>query len=169
MIASSSARTTRTEIGSLLWSVSASARLGDELVEQLVLGSFQLCDRGNHVCSLVCHGIGVLLRLVVLAVGQRRLGHQGAQAGLVGGIGEEQQLLVDDLQLAAQPLEPRRYVGETPFDQPTGHGTRECKALRVSRLRSCRAAPLVSPSLRFGSLGVYPSRRRGLGRAARVR
>ena len=52
------------------------------------------------------HGVGVALGLAVLVLGQRRLGHQGPQAGVVGLLGEVAQLLVGDGQLLAELAEP---------------------------------------------------------------
>ena len=73
------------------------------------------------------HRVGVLLGLVVLVLGQRGLGDEGAQASVVGGLGEEGELLVRHLQLGPQPLQPLGHVGEPALDQPAGHGKRKCR------------------------------------------
>ncbi len=45
------------------------------------------------------HRLGVTGRFAVFAVGDGGLGDEGAQPGVVGGVGEMQELLVGDTQL----------------------------------------------------------------------
>src|SRR5947209_8614129 len=100
MIASSSAITTRTATkGPPLPAV------GQQAVEELVLGLLESLDGLHQLGPAVGNGVGVLLGVVMLAIGERRLRDERAQAGLVGRLGEEGHLLVDDRQVGAQPLE----------------------------------------------------------------
>ena len=55
---------------------------------------------------MAAHGVGVALGLAVVVVGERGLGHEGAQARVVGGIGEVGELLGTDRQLAPQLPQP---------------------------------------------------------------
>ena len=124
--------------------------LCDEPVEQLVLGSLELL-RSTTTTGARCarHRIGVLLGLVVLAVGERGLRHQGPQARLVGGLGEEGQLLVDDRELGLRAASAAR---RPPTDRRSSN--QRDMAQEVYGLRSPDAAPRG---------------RRGLGRRAWVR
>ncbi len=79
--------------------------LGQQAVEQLVLGLFNLRDGGDEALAVMTHGVGVLLCLLVLTIGNRGLGDEGAQARLIGRLGQMRQLFVDNLQLAAETLE----------------------------------------------------------------
>jgi hypothetical protein len=58
----------------------------------------------------------------VLAIRERRLGHQSPQAGLVGLVGEVRQLLVGDGELATELDESPGQLRQPPFDQRAGHG-----------------------------------------------
>ncbi len=57
-------------------------------------------------------------------VRQRGFRDQRPQAGLVGGVGEEEQLLVHDDELGAQLLDTFGGLGQALLDEPTGHGTK---------------------------------------------
>src|SRR5437899_669740 len=129
MIDSSSAMTTRT--GKARSFATWLARFRDEPVEQLVLGPFQLLDRCQHIGTVSRHCIGVLLGLVVLAVGERRLRHESPQARLVGLPSQERELLLDDREVGPGALQPVRHVRQTPFDEPPRHRTYECKRPRT--------------------------------------
>ena len=67
------------------------------------------------------HGIGVALGIDVLTVGQRGLGDQGAEPGVVGLFGKERQLLVGDGQFLAECADSGRHLREATFDQGPGH------------------------------------------------
>ena len=58
-----------------------SAGFVSESIEQLVLFAFELFDRGLHLGSMAFVGVSVALCLVVLPIGQRRLGHQAPGCG----------------------------------------------------------------------------------------
>ena len=72
-----------------------------EPIEQIVLGSFEFGDGFQHGGSAPRHRVGVPLGLEVFVLGQRRLGDEGAEPCVVGGLGQRRQLLVDDRQLLA--------------------------------------------------------------------
>ena len=78
----------------------------DEPVEQLVLGSLELLDRRDDLRP----GCGPWRRRGAAPRGarsaERRLRHQGPKPRLVGGLGEEGQLLVDDRELCLRALQP---------------------------------------------------------------
>ena len=65
--------------------------------------------------------------LVRLGVGERRLGHERPQAGVLGFGVEERALLVGDGELGAQPLEPIAHVDQAALEQGPGH---EAESLR---------------------------------------
>ncbi|TML61598.1 MAG: 4-alpha-glucanotransferase [Actinobacteria bacterium] len=93
------------------------SNFGQQAVEELVLGPLELGDRAEDGSSLAAHGVSVLLGLVVLAAGERRLRHQRAQAHVVGSIGEERQLLLHDPELGPRLLEAGRHLGQLPLDE----------------------------------------------------
>src|SRR5436190_18935575 len=101
MMASSSAMTTRTATQACSFAFFGLSGLEDEAVEQLVLFLFELRNPGDYVVAAADHGVGVPLGLVVLAVGQRGLRHQRPQAGIVGLLHEDGQLLVQDSEFVA--------------------------------------------------------------------
>ena len=55
-----------------------------------------------HVGAVAAHGVGVLLGLAVLLLGERRLGDEGPEPGVVGLVGEVRELLVGHPQLLAE-------------------------------------------------------------------
>ena len=59
-----------------------------------------------------------------LDVGERGLGHERAQAGVLRLFLEEHELLFGDGQLDAQPLEPFADIHEAPLEDRTRHGPR---------------------------------------------
>ena len=62
-----------------------------------------------------------------LGLGERRLGHERPQAGVLGFVVEERELLVGDRELGAQPLEPIAHVDQAALEQGPGH---EAESLR---------------------------------------
>ena len=61
------------------------------------------------------------LRVAELAVGQGRLRHQRSQAGVVGLIGELDELLADDTQFLPERAQAPGNIAETSFDQDFAH------------------------------------------------
>lgn len=124
-MASSSAMTTRVlTVGSFLRRCGrrrASRALGQQPVEQLVLRLLEAGDAREQVSAMALHGVGVALRVVVLAVGQRGLRHEGAQPCVVGGLGEVRELLVGHGEVVAQLPEARGDLRETALDEGPGH------------------------------------------------
>ena len=78
-------------------------------------------DRPAQRVALAALGVGVAARLVRLGVGERRLGHERPQAGVLGFGLEERALLVGDRELGAQPLEPVAHVDQAALEQGPGH------------------------------------------------
>src|SRR5262245_8928061 len=98
MIASSSAITTRvaravgSDTGSDLGS--AGRELGRDAVEEPVLLLFELPDRRADGVAVPAEGIGVATGVARLDVGERGLGHEGAQPDVLGLLLEHRELLV---------------------------------------------------------------------------
>lgn len=65
------------------------------------------------------------LGVVVLSIGHRRLGHQGAQPGVVGCLSQVAELLIGERQLLAEPLEALTDLRQAAFDEGPGHA-RQC-------------------------------------------
>src|SRR4051794_11977861 len=103
MMASSSAMTTR--IGTTV-SVRKVSVLGRQAVEKLVLSLLELVDGGLHLRPVPAHRLGMTLCFMMLAIRDRRFGHERAQSSVIGGLGELEQLLVGDEQLGTQLLQP---------------------------------------------------------------
>lgn len=70
---------------------------------------------------MALHRIRVALGLVVLSVGQRRLGHQRPQPGIVGRLGQVGQLLLGHGQVVPELAEPAGDLREATFDEGPGH------------------------------------------------
>src|SRR3954452_2371801 len=75
---------------------------GDETIEQLVAAGFESGDGLQHLGAAAAHGVGVAAGVPMLAVGQRGLGHEGPEMGVVGVTTQMDELLVDDAQLLPQ-------------------------------------------------------------------
>jgi hypothetical protein len=146
-MASSSAITTR--MGTLVsssfqggWPGAGSARFCSQTVEQLVLFAFELLDRGLHLGSMARVGLSMALRLVVLPIGKRCLGHERPDAGLVGGLVEMSGLLVRQDKLLPKLLQPIADLLQSALD----HRPRHSRIVGVGRgvfslrLRSLLAA-----------------------------
>lgn len=97
-MASSSAITTR--VGTVALQCSSWSGGGDEPVEQVVLGEFELPDLGEEIGMVAAHGIGVALGLVVLLLRERRLGHQRSEPSFVGLLRQVGELLLGDGEIA---------------------------------------------------------------------
>ena len=89
------------------------------------MGLFEAADGVDHLGAMPKHGIRVALRVMVLAVGQRRLGHQRPEPGVVGGLGQVLQLLVGDGELLAELAQARRHLGQASLHEGPGHA-RQC-------------------------------------------
>lgn len=94
----------------------------DHAVEQLVLQLFELVYLTLHFVSMAHHGLSVAPGVAVLAVGHRRFGHQRTKPGLVGIVGEVQELLLGHCQIMAEALEPAPHLDQPPFDVDPRHG-----------------------------------------------
>ena len=81
---------------------------------------FELGDRPAQRVALAALGVGVAAHLVRLGIGQRRLGHERTQPGVLGLGLEERALLVGDGELGAQALEPVAHVDEAALQQGAG-------------------------------------------------
>jgi len=93
--------------------------MGPQPIEQVVLGPLELLDVGRHLAAVAAHRGGVLLRLAVIALGQRRLGHHRPEASVVGFVGEDGELLVGHSQLGAELPEPIPHVDQLSLDART--------------------------------------------------
>jgi len=110
------------------------AGLGQESIEELVLGALQAGDLPEDPGPMSLHGIGVALGVLVLAVRQRGLGHQRAEPGVVRGLGERRELLVGYRQLFAELTEARTDVGEAALDEGPGHGRQRTAIRSATRI-----------------------------------
>lgn len=104
-----------------------SVGLDEQAVEELVLGLLEAGDLGAHLPAVALHRIGVTLGLAVLAPGERRLGHERAEPGLLGLVGQMGELLVGHAQLGSQRLEAVAHLDEAAFDERVGHAQPYCR------------------------------------------
>jgi len=98
------------------------------------------------------HRIGVALGVLVLALGQWRLGHEGAEPGVVRRLGEVGELLVRHRQLLAELLQARTDLGEATLDERPGHA-RQCMPDQRP-LPVCHDARMARPSRRRHLMAV---------------
>ena len=61
-----------TRVGTVALQCSWLSGGGEQPVEQLVLGEFELADLGDEIIAVTPHGIGVAFRLVMVLLGDRR-------------------------------------------------------------------------------------------------
>ena len=120
-MASSSAITTRIGTGCLQGQGAESEAFSAQLVEQLVLTSFELLDSCPYFGSVPIHCGRVLLCLAVLAVGDGRLRDECAEPGVVRGVGQVRELLVGDGELGPELLQPLGHLNQLALDQRPGH------------------------------------------------
>ena len=122
----------------------------------------EAADLVEDLGAVPLHGIGVALGVLVLTVGERRLGHERPQPGVVGGLGEVPELLLGHGQLLAELLEARADLGEAALDEGPGHR---------GSVRPTGARPGSATMLRWpGTLRRAPLGRRGArGRSASAR
>ena len=80
------------------------------------------CDRRAQGVAVAGQRVGVAAGLAGLGVGERRLGDERAQAGVVGLVLEEHELLLGDRELGAEALEPVAHVDEAPLQDRPRHG-----------------------------------------------
>jgi len=114
MMASSSAIKTRVGTG-------PSLSAGRELVEQFVEPGLERHDGTGHFLPAAGHGVGVPACVAVLLLGERRLGDEGPEPGIVGLLAEVLELLVDDPELLSQDAQAPADLGQTAFDQRAVH------------------------------------------------
>lgn len=93
---------------------------------------------------MALHRLGVALRVVVLTVGEWRLGDERPEAGVVSGVRKVGQLLVGHRQVLAQLLEARGHLSEAPFDEGPGHRGQ------------CRSGAPAGPTRRATMQGMTP-------------
>ena len=96
----------------------------EELVEEFVLEHLEAGDLGEHVATVAAHGLGVARRLAMLAFGERRLGDQRPQSGVIGLVRELSQLLVGHGEISTKPLQLPGHVRQPPLDQGPTHDQR---------------------------------------------
>lgn len=94
---------------------------GDEPVEQVVLGGFQLADLGQLGVAVAAHGLGVALGLAMGLLGSGSFRDQRPEAGLVGLVGEVGELLLGNGEITRDRPQAVRYVSQTPFDESAAH------------------------------------------------
>src|SRR3954447_10989361 len=100
-MASSSAITTRTATEVAPCFLGGLLGFDDETVEQLVLRPLEVGDGGRHRGTASRHRARLALRLRGLAGRARSPGDERADAGVVGGVDEDGQLLLDHGHLLA--------------------------------------------------------------------
>ena len=124
-MASSSAMTTRVEPGAAVGTsvTRTPVRPGPahpvprDVGQQLVLATLQVPDRGRQGVVGPDHGVGVPTDLGVLVGGQRGLGDQRAQSGILGLLVDHGQLLVQHGQLLPGAHQPGVDVADPAFEQ----------------------------------------------------
>ena len=87
-----------------------------ELREQLVLRTLQLRHLGSREVAPTPVGIGMTPRLVPVVIGERRLGHERADARIVCGVVEDGKLLLGDGELLSRPHEPLVHLCQASLD-----------------------------------------------------
>ena len=70
-------------------------------------------------------GVGVPSGVAGFGIGQRRLGHERPETGIVGLVFEEGELLLGDAQLGTEPLQPLAHVDEATLQDRPRHRTRQ--------------------------------------------
>src|SRR5690349_24871063 len=143
MMASSSAMTTRVANGLLRVGGSA-LRLGQQPVEELVLGALEVAQLVQDSGAVAPHGVGVAPRLLVLTTRHRRLAHERLDAQVVGRLLEGGELLVRHGQLLPEGAQARRDLVEAALQQGPGHGAK-CRWRGADWPSSC-AGCSCSPS-----------------------
>ena len=155
--------------GQALFLVGAHAH--DRGITTLERSSSCRCSRSSTVLARrvarLGHGVGVACRFAALVRGQRRLGHEGAHAGLVGGLTQDGQLLFEHGEVLPGAHQPGVDVTDPSLEQGAMHGPLSLRcaevvggpepaslrpqggqhALRPAR-RPPRAGPAPGPSLR---------------------
>jgi hypothetical protein len=88
----------------------------EQLIKQLVLGALEPRDLLGDVATVPRHRVGVPLRVLVIALRQRRLGDRRPQARVIGLVDEVAELLVRDAQVLPKLLEAVRDVGQAALE-----------------------------------------------------
>src|SRR5439155_4547490 len=82
----------------------------------------ELGDRPGERVPVMRESVRMAAGVASLDVAERCLRDEGAQAGFVGFVLEERNLLVGDCQLGPQTLEPLAHVDEPSLEDRLGHG-----------------------------------------------
>ena len=96
-------------------------QLGRHPVEQRVLFPPELRDLQGQGIPVPGQRVRMPAGIPRLGIGQRRLGHQRPQAGVLSLLLEERQLLLGDAQLHPQALEPFADVHQVALEDGPGH------------------------------------------------
>lgn len=97
------------------------SRLWYQLTEKLVLAPFEVADHGQQPGAFAHGGVGVALGARVFVPGQRGLGDERPDAGIVGRVREDENLLVEHGQLLTAADEPVVDIAERSFDEGPAH------------------------------------------------
>jgi hypothetical protein len=92
-------------------------RFGEEAVEQLVLRLLETGDLIEHLGAMALHRVGVALGVLVLAVSDRGLGHEGSQTSVIGGLGQVSELLLGHRQLLPKLAQAGAELREASLDE----------------------------------------------------
>jgi len=98
------------DVGSLL-------RLREKTIEQIVLAFLEPVDLLDEVGPVAVHGVGVALGVLVLTVGDRSLGHQRPEPGVVRGLRQVAELLLGHGQLLAELAQACAQLRQTSLDE----------------------------------------------------
>ena len=79
-------------------------------------------DIGGDLVAVAFHGLGMAGRHSMVAFGQRRLGDQRTQAGLVRLVLEMGELLVGHCEVATKVPKLRTDIGQSAFQRGPRHG-----------------------------------------------
>lgn len=93
-----------------------------EPVEQFVLERLELRDLSGDRSVLLCHGIGMPLGFTMLVFGERGLGDECPESGLVGFGSHLFELFLTDPSLGAQFAQALTGIGKPSLDSGPGHG-----------------------------------------------
>lgn len=99
-------------------------RLGQQLVEQVVLGRFELADAHGDLGPMAEQCVGVTLCVLVLATRQWRFRHKRPQARVIGDIGKVGKLFLGDSKLFPQPHETLGHLAEAALEPGPRHDER---------------------------------------------
>ncbi len=78
-------------------------------------------DVGAELGTMALHGLSMPLGVVVLAVGERRFGHERPKPCVVGRLDEVEELLLGDAQVFPQLPKAAGDLREAALDERPGH------------------------------------------------